>query len=217
MKREKSEKLSGVLDQMTGYPINMECNLNNMDEVVTQKPTLLLHSCCGPCSTSVIERLGKTYRIIIYFYNPNILDREEYDRRKESQISFIDQYNDEAHHQERITFLEGPWDREAFLKVVSGLEREPEGAKRCNQCFRLRLEKTAETARIQGCDYFSTTLTVSPHKDYELISQLGKQMGIKYKVSFLDENFKKQDGYKRSIELSKKYNLYRQNYCGCGL
>lgn len=190
-------------------------NLQDLDEVKPAKPTLLLHSCCGPCSTAVVERLGGNYEITIYFYNPNITDREEYERRKEAQISFIDQYNGRKDTKDRLTFIEGPYDPENFYQACLGFESEKEGGRRCNVCFQLRLEKTAEVASISGFDCFSTTLSVSPHKDFDTISAIGKSLGVKYGLAFLNENFKKKDGYKRSIELSREYHLYRQNYCGC--
>lgn len=181
----------------------------------TEKPSVLLHSCCGPCSTSVVERLAGDYQITLFFYNPCITDPEEYQRRKEAQLDFIKQYNSSLPPKEHIRFMEGPYDTKNFYKVTEGLEAEPEGGKRCVQCFWQRLEKTAETCSMAGCDYFTTTLTVSPHKNYKLISDIGKQLALKYSLSFLDMDFKKKDGFKRSTELSRQYGLYRQNYCGC--
>lgn len=181
----------------------------------TEKPSVLLHSCCGPCSTSVVERLAGDYQITLFFYNPCITDPEEYQRRKEAQLDFIKQYNSSLPPKEHIRFMEGPYDTKNFYKVTEGLESEPEGGKRCVQCFWQRLEKTAETCSMAGCDYFTTTLTVSPHKNYKLISDIGKQLALKYNLSFLDMDFKKKDGFKRSTELSRQYGLYRQNYCGC--
>lgn len=181
----------------------------------TEKPSLLLHSCCGPCSTAVIERLAGDYQITIFFYNPCITDQEEYCRRKEAQIEFLRKYNESLPPKEHIRFKEGPYDTKKFYQMTEGLENEPEGGKRCLVCFQQRLEKTAETCTLCGCDYFGTTLTVSPHKNYELISRIGRKLAVKYSVSFVDEDFKKKDGFKRSIELSKQYGLYRQNYCGC--
>ncbi len=180
-----------------------------------EKPSLLLHSCCGPCSTAVIERLAGDYQITVFFYNPCITDQEEYQRRKSAQIAFIKKYNESLPPKDPVSFQEGPYDTKNFYAAAAGLEDEPEGGKRCLKCFQQRLEKTAETCRMTGCDYFGTTLTVSPHKNYELISSIGRKLAVKYRLSFLDEDFKKKDGFKRSIELSKQYDLYRQNYCGC--
>ena len=180
-----------------------------------QKPQILLHSCCGPCSTACIERLLSDYDITVYYYNPNIDDPAEYERRKATQIAFLQKFNEEPGSAGRVSFMEAPYDPERFLEEVKGLEEEPEGGRRCSVCFWLRLQKTAETASMLHYDLFGTTLTVSPHKDYATISAIGKRLGAQYGVSYLDANFKKKDGFKRSIELSKKYGLYRQNYCGC--
>lgn len=180
-----------------------------------EKPSLLLHSCCGPCSTAVIERLAGDYQITIFFYNPCITDQEEYQKRKETQIEFINKYNSSLPPKEHIRFREGPYDTKKFYRIAEGLENEPEGGKRCLRCFEQRLEKTAETCALTGCDYFGTTLSVSPHKNYDLIRRIGRKLAVRYNVSFVDEDFKKKEGFKRSVELSKAYGLYRQNYCGC--
>ncbi len=179
------------------------------------KPSLLLHSCCGPCSTACIERLVEEYNVTVYFYNPNVTEEEEYEKRKAAQKSFIQQYNQDPATSGKVDYMEGPYEPEEFLERVKGLEEEPEGGKRCSVCFLMRLEKTAETAKILNYDYFTTTLTVSPHKDYDTISALGQRLARLYNISYLDSNFKKKDGFKRSIQMSKEYDLYRQNYCGC--
>ncbi len=180
-----------------------------------EKPRLLLHSCCGPCSTAVIERLIGTYRITVFYYNPNIHDEAEYEKRKRNQIDFINQLNDSNIYEDKIEFTEGEYDTESFFKVSAGLEEENEGGARCEKCFRLRLERTAVHAKTHGFDTFATTLTVSPYKNYKLITEIGRGLAFKYQLSYLDTDFKKKDGYKRSIELSKQYGLYRQHYCGC--
>jgi len=180
-----------------------------------QKPALLLHSCCGPCSTSVIERLTDEFEITVFYYNPCITDEDEYRLRKDTQMRFIKMFNEENAGKTRIYFREGDYRPGDFLKAVKGLETEPEGGARCSVCFEQRLQKTAEMASLIGCDYFGTTLTVSPHKNYRLVSEIGRRLAMYYSLSFLDRDFKKKDGFKRSIELSKKYDLYRQNYCGC--
>lgn len=187
---------------------------NGFRETV-MKPSLLLHSCCGPCSTSVTERLVDEFDVTVFFYNPCITDEDEYRRRKEAQISFIKKFNEEKMGDVRLTFREGEYRPTEFFKAVKGLEREPEGGARCSVCFAQRLEKTAETASLEGYDYFGTTLTVSPHKNYKVISEIGRSIALRYGLSFLDRDFKKKDGFKRSIQLSEKYQLYRQNYCGC--
>ena len=189
--------------------------INDCTETQTTKPELLLHSCCGPCSTSVIERLVDEFNVMVFFYNPCITDGEEYRRRREAQIQFIEQFNEENAGRCRIVFREGDYCPGAFFEATAGLGNEPEGGARCEVCFRQRLEKTAAAACISGADYFGTTLTVSPHKDYKLISEIGRELALKYGLSFLDRDFKKKDGFARSIQLSRKYSLYRQNYCGC--
>lgn len=179
------------------------------------KPRLLLHSCCGPCSTAVIERLLPDYDITVFFYNPNITDPNEYEKRLTSQLMVIDYFNKNLSPENKIDFIEGRYDPDEYFKLVSGYEEEKEGGRRCSLCFDMRLEETAIIAKKKGFDTFTTTLTVSPHKSYDIISQIGKSLSEKYKVDYLDGNFKKKDGFKRSIELSKEMNLYRQNYCGC--
>ncbi len=179
------------------------------------KPRLLLHSCCGPCSTAVVERLAGEYDITLFFYNPNITDNSEYEKRKTAQQVFLKRYNEAGAWENRVAFLEGPYDRDSFYRTVKGLEPEPEGGNRCLKCFELRLEKTAQQAWNMGFDSFGTTLSVSPHKNFEWISKIGNQLATEKGLLFLDEDFKKQAGYQRSIQLSKEYGLYRQNYCGC--
>ncbi len=190
-------------------------SLDQTNEIKKNKPAILLHSCCGPCSTAVVERLSGRYDVTIFFYNPNITDKEEYEKRRAAQIEFIEKYNDRIDTRDRIAYLEGPYEPELFLCAAKGLEKEPEGGRRCTACFQLRLEKTAETARMAGFDTFTTTLSVSPHKNFELIYKLGMQLGMRYGLTFLGEDFKKQGGYQRSVELSKAYQLYRQRFCGC--
>lgn len=183
------------------------------------KPRLLLHSCCGPCSTAVIERLIPDYDITIFFYNPNIDDGEEYEKRKETQIQFLDAYNENIKNDEtksQVKFLEGEYRPEDFYRVSEGLEDQPEGGARCTCCFQLRLLETAKVAAEGGFELFGTTLTVSPHKNYPLISQLGNRIAEeKEGLEFLDLDFKKKAGYQRSVALSKEYELYRQHFCGC--
>jgi predicted adenine nucleotide alpha hydrolase (AANH) superfamily ATPase len=179
------------------------------------KPRLLLHSCCGPCSTAAIERLSQVYQITVYFYNPNITDREEYGRRRDAQLEFIEKYSQNPGIKDKISCVEGPWEPEVFLQRAKGLEREPEGGARCGICFELRLGKTAGIAASGGFDCFTTALTVSPHKDSGVISKIGRESAARFETCYLEEDFKKRNGYKRSVELSKVYGLYRQRYCGC--
>lgn len=175
---------------------------------------LLLHSCCAPCSTAVIERLCSDYDITIFYYNPNIYPEDEYKKRKAEQKKYIEIYNAE-HPGSPIKFLDSDYLCEEYYSAVKGLEEEREGGARCAVCFKLRLSRTAEEAKKRGFDIFATTLSVSPHKNTELINEIGREIESKIQIPFLAENFKKRDGYKRSIELSKQNNLYRQNYCGC--
>lgn len=183
------------------------------DTAVT-KNRLLLHSCCGPCSTACIERLIPDYKITVFFYNPNITDKEEYEKRKESQIRFINLYNEKL-QEDKIEFIEGEYVTDEFYKVASDFASEPEGGARCTECFKLRLERTAQAALRTGNNLFGTTLTVSPHKNYNLVSAIGCELAHKYGLEFLDVDFKKKAGFQRSIQMSKEYGLYRQNYCGC--
>lgn len=172
-----------------------------------KKPTLLLHSCCAPCSSSVIERLKPYFEITVYYYNPNIDTLEEFELRKTEQERLCESLG--------VNFIGKEHCKLQFLTAVKGYEKEKEGGSRCNVCFRLRLEETAKFAKEKGYEYFTTTLSVSPLKNSTLLNQIGKELEEIYKVNFLPSDFKKENGYIRSIELSKQYNLYRQNYCGC--
>lgn len=178
------------------------------------KPRILLHSCCAPCSTAVIERLKDNYEIVILYYNPNIYPEEEYLKRKNEEIKYINHLN-ETDKDIKISMLDADYESEKFYEATKGYENEREGGARCAICFKLRLEKTAKLAKENGFDLFGTTLTVSPHKNAELINSIGLAIERETGVKFLVSNFKKQDGYKLSIELSKQNNIYRQNYCGC--
>lgn len=178
------------------------------------KPRILLHSCCAPCSTAVIERLKDNYEIVILYYNPNIYPEEEYLKRKNEEIKYINHLN-ETDKDIKISMLDADYESEKFYEATKGYENEREGGARCAICFKLRLEKTAKLAKENSFDLFGTTLTVSPHKNAELINSIGLAIEKETGVKFLVSNFKKQDGYKLSIELSKQNNIYRQNYCGC--
>lgn len=195
--------------------INEIPDFNLSKEVGLTKRKILLHSCCGPCSTACIERLIEDYQVTVFFYNPNITDDEEYLKRKEAQLYFIERYNKTVPVDNQVGFIEGEYDPEDFFKVAKGLEEEKEGGLRCIECFKLRMGRTALEAKENGFHIFTTTLTVSPHKNYPIISAIGAELGRIYGVEFLDIDFKKKAGFQRSIELSKKYELYRQNYCGC--
>ncbi len=176
-----------------------------------QTPTLLLHSCCAPCSSAVLESLSPFFSITVFYYNPNLYPDTEYQTRVAEQKRFITQFP--AIHP--ISFLEGDFEKELFLNRVKGLEHCSEGGERCAICFDLRISKTAETAQQLGMDYFTTTLTISPLKNAALLNEIGQKWAKKVGVSFLPCDFKKKNGYLRSTELSKEYSLYRQDYCGC--
>lgn len=177
-----------------------------------EKKKILLHSCCAPCSTAVIERLKDDYDITIFYYNPNIYPEEEYLKRKAEEVKYINHLQSLG---EKVSMLDTDYESEKFYEATKDYENEREGGARCAICFKLRLEKTAKVAKANGFDLFGTTLTVSPHKNAELINSIGLAIEKETGEKFLVSNFKKQNGYKRSVELSKENNIYRQNYCGC--
>lgn len=175
------------------------------------KPKILLHSCCAPCSSHCISTLTPYFDITILYYNPNIEPYEEYLKRKEEEIKFINEFP----HTNKIDILDCDYDNELFIENSKGLEDEPERGARCIKCYYLRMNKTAELASLNNYDYFATTLTLSPLKDAKKLNEIGEKLQEKYNVKYLYSDFKKKEGYKHSIELSKEYNLYRQDYCGC--
>ncbi len=187
------------------YQLVMEDIISNLKN----KPRLLLHACCGVCSSSVLEKLLPFFEITVLYYNPNIYPEEEYFKRLETLKELISKMN------LNVDVLTFDYDYSEFKSEVIGLENEKEGGARCSKCFLLRLEKTASLAKEKGFDYFCTTLSVSPYKDSERLNSFGKLFEEKYGVNYLYSDFKKKEGYKRSNELSKRYNLYRQHYCGC--
>lgn len=193
----------------TNYNILMKDIIDNIKE--GKVPKILLHSCCGPCSTEVIARLTPYFDITILYYNPNIEPKAEYEKRKKEQIRFINEYKSFN----KLDFMDCDYENEEFLKMAQGLETEPEGGSRCHRCYELRLNKTAFLAKENDYDFFGTTLTVSPYKNSQVINQIGENIEKKYGIKYLYSDFKKEDGYKKSIEYSRKYNLYRQNFCGC--
>ena len=177
-------------------------------------PTLFLHSCCAPCSSYCLEYLSNYFKITVFYYNPNIFPSEEYEDRVNEQERLIFELN-QSGVKYPIRLVKGEYHPEEFYAAVKGLEREPEGGARCTECFKLRLRESAKLAKEGGFDCFTTTLTISPLKDAERLNVIGEEMGNEYGVQFLNSDFKKKNGYKRSTELSKEHNLYRQNYCGC--
>ncbi len=176
-----------------------------------KRPRLLLHSCCGPCSSYVLEYLSAFFEITVLFFNPNIYPQSEYEKRLSEQKKLIELMSFEN----PVSLLTVPYDYSEFLAFTHGFENEREGGARCTECFRLRLGRCAEIAKEQNFDVFATTLSVSPHKNAALLNSIGKELSEKYGVTYLPSDFKKREGYKRSIELSKKYDIYRQEYCGC--
>lgn len=173
------------------------------------KPKLLLHSCCAPCSSYVLSLLCKKFDITVFYFNPNIFPESEFLYRSEEQSRLIKEMGEE------ISFIEGRYNPDEFFDAVKGHEGDKEGGARCEICFRLRLFEAAKVAKEQGFDYFTTTLSISPLKNAPLLNKIGAEAGEKFGVKYLFSDFKKKEGYKQSILLSKKYNLYRQNYCGC--
>lgn len=175
------------------------------------KPSLLLHSCCAPCSSYVLEYLAPYFNICDFYYNPNISPKQEYEDRKEELVRLIR----EMGLSQEVTFLEGTYQPEDFFAMAKGLEDLPEGGERCFKCYEMRLRESAKIAKEQGAEYFATTLTISPLKNAQKLNEIGERLAEEYGVKYLPSDFKKKNGYKRSVELSAQYELYRQNYCGC--
>ncbi len=194
--------------------MNYQKELDKTLEKLTKEervPKLLLHSCCAPCSSYVLEYLSQYFEITVFYYNPNIYPESEYTKRIWEQEEPIDELP--AKHP--ISFMAGPYDKERFYEMASGLEHVKEGGARCMKCYELRLREAAKIAKNAGFDYFTTTLSISPLKKAERLNEIGQRLGEEYEVEYLLSDFKKKNGYKRSIELSKIYGLYRQDYCGC--
>lgn len=174
-------------------------------------PKLLIHSCCAPCSSYVLEYLADYFEITVFYYNPNIFPESEYTKRILEQQMLIEKMK--VKHP--VSFIAGSYERERFYELARGLERAKEGGERCFKCYHLRLEETAKIAKEGEFDYFTTTLSISPLKNADKLNEIGRKLGEEYGVEYLQSDFKKKNGYKRSIELSKEYGLYRQDYCGC--
>lgn len=192
--------------------INYQLELDNILKKITDeniRPTLLLHSCCAPCSSYVLEYLTKHFDITVFFYNPNISPEKEYNYRASELKRLIADMN------LNINLIEGKYDPRKFYDMAKGLENEPERGARCVKCYRMRLEESARQAKELGFDYFTTTLSISPQKDSAVINEIGRALSKEYSVPYLFSDFKKRGGYKRSIELSAEFHLYRQNFCGC--
>ena len=189
------------------YDLEMEKQMSNLKE----GDNLLLHACCAPCSTACLERLANFLKVTIFYYNPNITDEIEYKKRIEEIKKLLTLISPKY----KVELLEGSYEPNKFFEMAKGLEKEPERGKRCFKCYEMRLEETAKIASKLGFNNFCTTLTLSPHKNANWINEIGKKLNTEYDSNYLYSDFKKKEGYKRSIELSKEYNLYRQDYCGC--
>ena len=196
--------------------MNKENFFREFDNIVAsfgdEKPSILLHSCCGPCSSSVIELLAKYFKVTVLWYNPNLWPESEYDKRLETQKQLIECIGKDGSPAELLVL---PWRSDDYMSRIHGLENEPEEGKRCIECFRIRLNETAKIASERGFDWFCSTLTVSSQKDAAAVNAIGREAEALYGVRWLPSEFKKREGNHRSIVLSKKYGLYRQNYCGC--
>ncbi len=192
------------------YQAEMERELETVSGMA-QMPRLLLHSCCAPCSSYVLECLIRYFDITVFYYNPNIYPDEEYAHRVKEQQEFIRRFPSEC----EITFLAGSYEKDLFYDTIKGMEDLGEGSERCFKCYRLRLEKTAERAKAGGFDYFTTTLSISPMKNAAKLNEIGEEIALSAGVRYLTSDFKKKNGYRRSCEISKEYGMYRQDYCGC--
>ena len=180
-------------------------------EAEQRVPSLLIHSCCAPCSSYVLEYLSEYFKITVFYYNPNIYPESEYTKRIAEQQKLIR----DMEFRYPVSFLAGKYDKEKFYEMAAGMEDLKEGGARCTKCYELRLSEAAGQAAAGGFDYFTTTLSISPMKNAQKLNEIGLRVGEKYGVKYLVSDFKKKNGYKRSIELSKEYGLYRQDYCGC--
>lgn len=193
---------------------NYQKELEKIIDKITEEervPRLFLHSCCAPCSSYVLEYLSRYFSITLFFYNPNIFPEEEYGKRVEELRRMLQ----EMKLVHPVTLMEGTYRPQDFFDMAKGLEQVPEGGERCFRCYRLRMEEAARLAREGGYDYFTTTLSISPLKNAGKINEIGEELAKLYQLPHLPSDFKKKNGYKRSVELSAEYGLYRQNYCGC--
>lgn len=194
------------------YQIELDKIIGRIEsEAILRTPKLLIHSCCAPCSSYVLEYLSNYFAITVYYYNPNIYPEEEYLRRVKEQEQLIESME----FKNPVMFMKGDYDTNKYYELIKGHEGDKEGNERCFLCYRLRLEEAARVAKEGGYEFFTTTLTISPHKDAVKLNEIGEELATSYGVLFLLSDFKKRNGYKRSIELSDKYGLYRQDYCGC--
>lgn len=198
---------------MVDQKINYQKKLDKIISEISEKnstPTLLLHSCCAPCSSYVLTYLAEYFKITVFYYNPNIYPESEYNYR----VNEVKRLIEELPVKNKISFVEGEYDPNLFFETVKGLENEEEGGERCFKCYELRIKEAAEIAKSYGFDYYTTTLSISPHKNAEKLNEIGEKYADE-KTRHLPSDFKKKNGFKESVRLSEKYNLYRQNYCGC--
>ncbi|MBP5298812.1 MAG: epoxyqueuosine reductase QueH [Lachnospiraceae bacterium] len=196
---------------------NYQRELDNlMSDEANRGKRVLIHACCAPCSSYCLLYLRPFFRVTVYYYNPNITEHPEYLKRVEEEKRLIAEYNKLNDGAFPIEYIDGNYEPEAFFEAVKGLEKEPEGGERCKKCFYLRLKSAGEVAKERDFDYFATTLTLSPLKNTNTLNIIGEQVAKEVGIDWLPSDFKKKDGYKRSIELSKEYDLYRQDFCGCG-
>lgn len=191
--------------------MNYDFEMTKQMENIEEGSSLLLHACCAPCSSAVLERLASFFKITIFYYNPNISEEKEYQKRIEEIKRFIKEYKTKY----EVKLIEGNYDPNDFFSIAKNLENEPERGSRCYKCYKLRLEETARIASLYDFPYFTTTLSISPHKNSNWLNEIGQDLDKEYKSNYLYSDFKKKNGYKRSIELSTEYNLYRQDFCGC--
>ena len=191
------------------YDLQMQDIIRKLEQEKSEKPHLLLHSCCGPCSSAVLEKLTPHFRVTVFFFNPCIHPAAEYEKRLSEQKRLIEEAK------LPVDLLKAVYDPQSYFALVKGLENAPEGSERCLVCFRQRLMATAQAAKAHGFDFFTTTLTVSPHKNAENLNRIGQEVSHETGMPFLPADFKKRSGYLRSLELSKEYSLYRQDWCGC--
>lgn len=194
----------------TNYQLELEKTINNHVKI-GETPTLFLHSCCAPCSSYVLEYLSQYFKITVFYYNPNIYPDDEYYKRVEEQKQFIKLFP----AKNKIDFVEGNFDKDRFYAMAKGLENVREGGERCFGCYELRLREAAQKAKDLGFDYFTTTLSISPLKNAAKLNEIGLKLEKEYGIKYLVSDFKKKNGYKRSVEISNQYNMYRQDYCGC--
>lgn len=190
--------------------MNYDLEMENQIKNISTKNKLLLHACCAPCSSAVLERISKYFDITILYYNPNITEPEEYEKRLNEIENFVKKLNIK-----NIKVLRGRYNPKEFFDISVGLEKEKERGKRCYKCYELRLKETAKVAEELNFDYFTTTLSISPYKNSKWLNEIGENLNKEFKPTYLYADFKKKNGYKRSIELSEEYGLYRQDYCGC--